>query len=41
MYWKIQLQAILEMQDLWEIVDGTDTQPEPNASASERNEWAK
>ena len=32
-YWKIQLQAILEMQNLWEIVDGTNTQPEPNASA--------
>ena len=40
-YWKIQLQAILEMQDLWEIVGGTDNQPETNASASKRNEWAK
>ena len=29
------------MQDLWKIVDGTDTQPGPDASASERNEWAK
>jgi transposase InsO family protein len=40
-YWKIQLQAILEMQDLWEIVEGTDVQPDSSAPASERADWAK
>ena len=38
-YWKIQLQAILEMQDLWEIVDGS--KPQPAATDSDRADWDK
>jgi hypothetical protein len=38
-YWKIQLQAILEMQDLWEIVDSS--KPQPAATDSDRTDWDK
>ena len=38
-YWKIQLQAILEMQDLWETVDGS--KPQPAATDSDRANWDK
>ena len=38
-YWKIQLQAILEMQDLWEIIDGS--KPKPTATDSDRADWDK
>ena len=40
-FWKIRTQAVLELQDLWDIVTGTIAQPDSSATADEKSNWAK
>ena len=40
-FWKIRTQAVLELQDLWDIVTGTIAQPGSSATADEKSNWAK
>jgi hypothetical protein len=40
-FWKIRTQAVLELQDLWDIVTGTIAQPDSSATADKKSNWAK
>jgi len=39
-FWKYQVQMVLELQGLWGIVDGTTTKPDSSALSDDKADWA-
>jgi hypothetical protein len=38
--WKLRTEAVLELGDLWGIVNGDISKPDPSAPPNERDEWS-
>jgi gag-polypeptide of LTR copia-type len=38
-FWKYQVQIVLELWDLWGIIDGTTKKPDSSATAKEKADW--